>query len=137
MTQRSRVALKVLLGITGAIMIIAGATTAVFGVAPSVPREGTVTAQVESEMRFYAVWYAVAGAALLRTLRNLDDDHMIVPGVAIGFFAAGSARLIAAAVVGKPHVSQILLMIVELVFPFVVIPWHRALVRAHGAGGIH
>lgn len=110
-------------------MVVAGAATVLLGAA-SVPDEGIVTPDVDTEMRFYAVWYVVAGVLLLRAVARVEAETWLIRVVAAGFFAAGCARILSWAVVGKPHASAIVLMVVELVLPVVIVLW-QAVVGRH------
>jgi hypothetical protein len=124
-----RTGLQVLLVITGAVMVIAGLATVLFG-AESVPGEGTITPGIDSEMRFYAVWYVVAGVFLLRSVRLVDSEGATIRLVAVGFFVAGCARALSWMVEGKPVTFQIVLMVIELALPLLVVPWQRSLAKS-------
>ena len=64
--------LRILLTVVGVVMLGAGSLSVVFG-ASSVLGSGDVATDVDSEMRFYAVWYVVAGAFLLRATRRIES----------------------------------------------------------------
>jgi hypothetical protein len=106
-------------------MLVAGSLSVVFG-ASSVLGADQVTAEVDSEMRFYAVWYVVAGAFLLRATRRVESETWTIRLVAAAFFVAGCSRILSWVVVGRPHQSQLILMVIELILPLVVIPWQAA-----------
>jgi Domain of unknown function (DUF4345) len=91
---------------------------------------GEVVPSVDSELRFYAVWYVFAGAALLRAVPEVEDAKITVRAVGVAFFAAGCGRLVSLVVVGRPHLSQLVLMVIELILPFVIIPWQASVARA-------
>jgi hypothetical protein len=112
----------------GLVAFIAGLATVVFGVASIVGAED-VSGTVDSEMRFYATWYAAAGAVVLRSARRLDSEGWVIRGVAAAVFVAGCSRALSWVTVGEPHVVAKVLMIVELVLPFIIVPWHAAIVR--------
>jgi hypothetical protein len=118
----------------GAVMVVAGAVTVILGAA-FVPNEGTVTPDVDSEMRFYAVWYVAAGALLLRAVARVESETWVIRLVAAAFFAAGCARLLSWIVVGKPHVAALVLMGLELLLPLVIVPWQAAVARRSPASG--
>lgn len=120
--------LRVLLRIISVVMVVAGSATVVLGVG-SLPASGDPSAIVDSEMRFYAVWYVVAGLVLWRASANVADATWFVRVVGIAFFAAGCARFVSWLVEGAPHWSQAALMVIELVIPLVMIPWQTALSR--------
>jgi hypothetical protein len=87
-----------------------------------------VTADVDSEMRFYAVWYVVAGAFLLRATRRVESETWTIRLIAAAFFVAGCSRILSWVAVG-PHLSQLILMVIELILPLVVIPWQASVAR--------
>lgn len=99
----------------------------IFGAASVAGVDGP-TPEVDSEMRFFAAWYAGAGVLLLRAIPRVESERTIVRGVAYLFFLAGCARLLSLAVVGKPHPFTLVLMAIELLFPFLILPWHAAVV---------
>ncbi len=125
MTRRG---LQILLGFMGCVASIAGTLSVLFGTYLQ-PSHGVVVPSVDSEVRFFAVWYVFAGVALLRAVPKVEEARTTVWAVGIAFFMAGCARLLSWVVVGKPHPSQVVLMVIELVIPFVIIPWHSAVVR--------
>ena len=125
--------MQLFLTFMGLVMVVAGTLTVLFG-ASSVPREGVVTPDVDSEMRFYAVWYPVVGMLLLRSVPQVEAATTIVRLVGAGFFVAGCARALSWAVVGQPHTIAIVLMVIELVLPLVIIPWQRAAVARASDG---
>jgi Domain of unknown function (DUF4345) len=123
-----RSGLQALLAVMGTVMVVAGAATVVLGAA-SVPGVDVAAPDVDSEMRFYAVWYVVAGVAVLRVVRDVESATTTVRLVAAGFFTAGCARILSWVVVGRPHAIAIVLMVLELVLPIVIVPWQAALAR--------
>ena len=126
--------MQVLLIVLGLVMVGAGTWTVVLG-ADSVPRAGIVTPDVDTEMRFYAVWYVVAGVMLLSATRRVESERFLIRLVAAGFFAAGCARILSWIAVGKPHVIAIVLMVLELVRPLVIVPWQSVVGRETDADG--
>ncbi|MDQ3957684.1 MAG: DUF4345 domain-containing protein [Actinomycetota bacterium] len=119
---------ETLLRFLGLVAFVAGAATAVLGVTSVVGAE-EVSGTVDSEMRFYAVWYAGAGLLLLRSARRIEAETTMIRWIAGALFVAGCARAPSWIFVGEPHVVAKALMIAELVLPFVIVPWHAALVR--------
>lgn len=99
------------LTIVGIVAVAAGGHTVLTG-GDSVLNHGDVSAGVDSELRFYAAWYAV-----------------IVRAVGAAFFLAGSARLLSLVTVGSPHAFALVLMVVEFVIPVVIVPWQAAVAR--------
>lgn len=114
-----------LLRVMSLVMMAAGAGTALLGAGSIVGADGA-SAVVDSELRFYAIWYAVAGVVLWRALPTIEKDKWLIRTISIAFFAAGCARALSWFVVGRPHGFQIVLMSVEIALPLVIVSWHAA-----------
>jgi len=114
--------------VVGSVAVVAGAATMLFG-ASIVPDRGHVTPSVDSEMRFYGVWYAAAGVLLLRTVRTVETAGTTVRAVAACFFLAGCSRVISLVVLGRPHVTQLALMALELALPPLIVLWQSRVSR--------
>ena len=123
-----RTLFQVVFGLVGLVALTFGALSALFGSA-LIPGGGTVSASVESELRFYAVWYAAAGVAILWTLRRVEEARPLVRAISGAFFIAGAVRVISIIAVGRPDSIFVVLMVIELALPFVLIPWHNAITR--------
>lgn len=123
-------AFRGLLILLGSVAIVAGLGTAVLGV-DSVVGAGEVSPTVDSEMRFYAVWYVGAGALLLWSARNLERAGALIRGLAGLLFLAGLSRGLSWVTVGEPHALSKTLMVIELVLPFLIVPWQIALSRGN------
>jgi hypothetical protein len=124
-----RTGLQVLLTILGVVMLAAGAVALIFG-ATSVVGVEEPSPAVDSEMRFFATWYAASGVLLLWASPRLEARGSLIRWVAVVFFIAGCARAISWLVVGEPPGIAMLLMVIELAFPFVIIPWQGAVERS-------
>jgi hypothetical protein len=124
----SRRGLEVFLAILGAVALGFGALAVITGTA-LIPNGGAAPASVDSELRFYAAWYAAAGVVLLRAARRLDSHGATVRAVSAVFFLGGCARVLSIIVVGTPHPLFVVLMAIELAIPAIVLPWHSAVVR--------
>ena len=109
-------------------MVVAGAAGVVLG-ARTVLDPGAFTATVDSEMRFFAVWYAAAGVLVFHAARDVGSSTTLIRVVAGAFFVAGLARLLSWATIGRPHWTQLVLMVVELVLPAIIVGWHAAATR--------
>jgi Domain of unknown function (DUF4345) len=127
--ERVRTGLQVFLTVLGCVAVVAGAVTLIFG-ATSVIGVEDPTPAADSEMRFFAVWYAAAGVALLRGVPRLETQGDLIRGIAVVFFIAGCARGLSWIVVGEPPGVARLLMVIELALPFVIIPWQASVARA-------
>jgi Domain of unknown function (DUF4345) len=130
----SRKALQLVLSALGAVATAAGARGMVQGAAEVVDA-GSYSSNVDSEYRFYAAWYHVAGLVLLRAARQPEDATVAVRLFSGGLFAAGCARLLSARTVGSPHRLQRLLMGLEFAIPVVLIPWQRQVAVTANRGG--
>ena len=109
-------------------MVFAGLAGVILG-SRTVPDPGALRPTVDSEMRFFAVWYAAAGLLLLRSVSTPEGEFDYIRIVSGAFFLAGCARGLSWAVVGAPHASQKILMAIELVLPLVILPWLAAVRR--------
>jgi hypothetical protein len=123
-----RTLFRVVLGAVGLVALAAGAGTVLFSSA-IIPGVGEAEPSLDSELRFYAAWYAVAGGAVLLRLPRIETATTLVRLVACAFFVGGCARVISLFVVGRPHPFFVALMIIELVLPVVLIPWQLAITR--------
>lgn len=130
--KTSRRALQVFLTILGSVALVAGLGTVLLGVDSLVGAE-PVSATVDSEMRFYAVWYVAAAIVLLRSVPRVESDGGTIRAIAGLFFIAGWSRVLSWLVLGRPHTLAVTLMVIELALPFVIIPWQAA-VRRSDAG---
>lgn len=121
--------LQLFLTIVGLVMITAGLLVVLFG-ASLVPREGVVTPDVDTETRLFAVWYAAAGIGLLRAVPRIESGQATVRLVGAAFFVAGCARLLSWFLVGRPHPQFLVLMVIEILLPLVVVPWHASIAKS-------
>lgn len=82
---------------------------------------GMSSPNVDSELRFYSVFWVAYGIIVLRAANSLDENFGLVPILAGLFFAGGAGRLLSVLAVGYPHPLFTVLMIVELVLPLLLI----------------
>jgi hypothetical protein len=129
-----RTGLQVVLTGLGCVAVVAGSVTLIFGAASVVGVENPTPA-ADSEMRFFAAWYAAAGVALLRLIPRVETAGNLIRGVAVVFFIAGCARGLSWVVVGEPPGVAKGLMVIELALPFVIIPWQATVERAATRSG--
>jgi hypothetical protein len=115
----------------GLIATAAGLDTVVRGVR-SLPGEGRLAKPaVESELRFYAAFYAAYGLVALRVAPRADQDTTAVRALAGALFLAGMARIAGWRAAGSPHPAQLALLTIELTTPPLIIASQRRL----AAGG--
>lgn len=113
-----------LLEVIGGIATLAGARGVVVGAAEA-PGHAAVSANVDSEYRFYAAWYLVFGLTLLRAARRGSFDRARAQECAIGFGVAAAGRLLSARRLGPPSRGQQVLLAIEVV----IVMWLGAALR--------
>jgi hypothetical protein len=124
----SRRGLQLVLTVIGAVAVVFGGLGVVRGAA-GVVEGGKVSANVDSEMRFFASWYAVLGALFLRAARRPESETTIVRAGGAGFFLAACGRTLSARTVGPPNRLFRTLMWLEFALPAVLVPWQSAVRR--------
>lgn len=124
----SRRGLQVLLLLLGVVALSAGLLT-LLGGAASIAGADDVSPSVDSEVRFYATWYALAGLGILHAARDPAAAGTTVRAVGAAFFVAACARVLSLIVVGRPHLLFVVLMVAEFLIPVVIVPWQAAVAR--------
>ena len=133
MTART---LQIFLGLLGIVALVAGMSTVLFGVRAIMGAE-VVTPTIDSEMRFFSVWYAGVGVLLLRVAPRAEFESKTIRAVFVLLFVAGCSRSLSWAVVGRPHTFSLVLMGIELVLPLIVVPWQAFASRSATTGDVH
>jgi hypothetical protein len=131
MTMGRRGLQRALVGV-GAVATTFGALGVLQG-GGGVLRGGTVSANVDSEMRFFASWYAVLGVLVLRAARRPESEATIVRACAAGFLLAACGRVLSMRALGPPSPVFKVLMGLEFAVPAVIVPWQLAIRRAANA----
>jgi hypothetical protein len=124
----TRQGLQVVLRILGLVAFVLGTLTVVIGGA-SVVGGGDVTPTIDSELRFYAAWYAAAGVVLLRAAPRVESAGPTIRAFCAVLFVCGLARLLSVITGGTPHPVALVLMVLEFVIPALVVPWQTAVAR--------
>jgi hypothetical protein len=106
----------------------AGLQTVILG-AGSVIGGGPVTPSFDSELRFYATWYVLAGVLILRAVSRVEAETFTIRAVFATLFFTGVARIISIVAVGAPHTFLMVLMGFELGLPIPIIPWQALVAR--------
>ena len=114
-----------MLGVVAAVFGAQGVLTGVAGVRNG----GKASANVDSELRFFSAWYAVAGLAMLRAARRVEADGATVRVICAGWLLAAAGRALSLMKVGKPDRLFRVLMGIELAIPAVIAPWQAAVAR--------
>jgi hypothetical protein len=104
------------------IPVVAGAATMLLG-ADSIPDSGPPTASMESELRFYSVWWIGAGVFIAWLAPRIEERTRELRAFCALLFLAGVSRVLAIVDVGWPHPSQVVLMAIELTLPIVLVAW--------------
>ncbi|MCI3948374.1 MAG: hypothetical protein K0R11_308 [Acidimicrobiales bacterium] len=129
MATRSGRRLGALLTAVGAVASFEGARGVLQG-ARQVVDGGPVSANVDSEYRFYSAWYAVLGVLVLGAASHPEREARVVRATAAGFLAAACGRALSARSAGPPHPLQRALMAVEFALPVVLVPWQARVARS-------
>ena len=125
----SRRTLQVALGILATVATTMGSSGVLRGTA-EVPDGGPVSANVDSEYRFYATWYLVLGLLLFRAARRPEEEAVVVRACGAGLLVAAGGRALSIRKLGHPHRFQQVLMALELLIPALLVPWHRSVLAA-------
>jgi hypothetical protein len=128
-----RIALQVLLAALGAVAFVAGLVT-VFTGAGGIPGNNPATPNLESELRFYATFWTGFGVLALYVSRRPERETMLLRGLALFLFLAGSARIFAWLASDRPDTLFLVLMGLELTLP-VFIVWAQARIARACAPG--
>jgi hypothetical protein len=114
-------AIALVVAITGFNVLLGGAS--------AIPGSSGVSAEatVDSELRFFSVFWLAYGGFCFWVARNIQAQFAFIPVIALAFFVGGLARLISMLSVGAPNIVLILAMILEFVIPIIiyVIYWKK------------
>ena len=77
-------------------------------------------ANVDSEFRFYSVFWITFGLFVIHTAKNLPQHMERVPLLLLIFFMGGVGRLMSYFAVGEPHILFMVLLYVELLLPLLL-----------------
>lgn len=115
-------ALRLVLGLLGAVAVVFGSVTVVTGGASIADGGAALSPSVESELRFYAAWFAAAGVVLLRAARDPLRHRTPIQWACAAVFAGACARVIGMITEGVPEPVYVALTVVEFAIPVVVLP---------------
>jgi hypothetical protein len=114
------------LRVLAVVPIVGGLATVVFG-SEIVRGHGASDAGVESELRFYATFYAGFGAYLWWIASAIAERGRELRAAAALLFCGGLARAVGVAVDGVPEADYLVLMGIELTLPWILVLWHSRL----------
>ena len=126
--SRSLRNLRRTLSVVGWVPILAGAATVVLG-AESIPDAGPENANLESELRFYAVWWIAAGCFVLWLAPRVGERTRELRVFCALLFLAGTSRLFAVLDTDWPSTGQLVLMVVEWTLAVVFVTWQARATR--------
>ena len=114
--------------VVAVIPIVTGGLTVALG-ADSVPSPGDPSPNLESELRFYSVWWIGAGLFLLWLAPRVEQRTLELRVFFALLFLSGVSRLLAAIDTDWPSTGQLILMGLELVLPVVFVTWQAKVAR--------
>ena|SRR5687767_4929164 len=114
-----------MLYVLAVIPILTGAWTVALG-AESVLGAGDASPELESELRFYSVWWIGAGLFLIWLAPRVEERTLETRVFCALLFLSGLSRLFAAFATDWPSTGQIALMVIELVLAVVLAVWQAA-----------
>lgn len=115
-------ALRLVLGLLGVVAVTFGTVTMLTGGAPIADGGAALSPSVESELRFFAAWFAAAGVVLLRSARDPLRHRMPIRWACAAVFTGACARVIGMVTEGVPEPVYVTLTVVEFAIPVVVLP---------------
>ncbi|MEM1125660.1 MAG: DUF4345 domain-containing protein [Bacteroidota bacterium] len=122
-----RRALQITMLVVAAVPLALGTMTFMFGAGQFLPPE-QVTASLDNQIRFYAVWFTVVFFLTIWCVRNLDIAGPVMRIMFITMALGGMARLYSISQLGLPDAPMIGTAVVEIgVLAF--IPWHAAVTQ--------
>jgi Domain of unknown function (DUF4345) len=122
------VTLRRTLYVLGVIPILAGAWTVVAG-SDSVPSAGHPSANLESELRFYSVWWIGAGLFVWWLAPRVEERTTELRVFCALLFLAAVSRLFAVLDTDWPSTGQIALMGVEFALAIGLPVWQARVAR--------
>ncbi|MEM1057588.1 MAG: DUF4345 domain-containing protein [Bacteroidota bacterium] len=126
-----RRALQITMLVVAAVPLTLGIVSFLFGAGQFLPAEH-ITASLDNQLRFYAIWFTAVFFLTVWCVRNLDVAGPVMRIMFIVMALGGVARLYSMSQVGLPDPPMIGAAIVEIgVLAF--IPWHAAVVRSRTA----
>jgi len=126
--HRSRRALQlVLIGV--ALLPVTTGTLAFWRGARAIPGARRWDAPVDGEVRYLSVWWTAAGLMLLRAVPGVEREAGVVRSVSVLVALGGLGRVRSMRREGLPHPLMVAAAAVEVLLPFVVIPWQRRIAR--------
>lgn len=127
------VALKYILYAVSLVAAITGLNVLLGGAAAVPGASGAVEATIDNELRFFSVFWLAYGGFCFWTSRNIQEQRIFVPIIALIFFMGGVGRLVSTILVGPPASILVPAMVLELVLPIVIYVLYRKLYKEDSA----
>ena len=119
--------LQITMLIVAAIPLVIGIINFILGAGRFVPTD-QITANLDNQLRFYAVWFTFVFFLTIWCVRNLEIAGPVMRIMFTTMALGGAARLYSMSQVGLPDPPMIVATVVEIsVLAF--IPWHSAVMR--------
>ncbi len=112
--------LKYVLYAISLVALVTGLNVLIGGAAAIPGALGGVEATVDNELRFFSIFWIAYGAFCFWVAKNIKDQSVFIPVIALVFFLGGVGRLISTLLVGPPADILMPAMILELVLPIVI-----------------
>jgi len=120
MTRTRQVTLAVL-----AVVAIAFGLLAVLTGTNFIPGSGQPGLGVDSELRYYAAWYVMAGVVLARVARDPVGQLWLLRAVRGALALGATGRVIGWISMGRPPMTFVVLLIVEYAISAALLLWSR------------
>ena len=120
-------ALQVVLAFVAVTPLVVGGLNLWFGAAMHMPAE-SVTPEIDSQIRFFAVWFMAAGALGAYMIPDVERHRGLFTIVFAAMGLAALARLMSAVTVGWPEASMLGAMVFEGAL-VLLIPWQALVAR--------
>jgi hypothetical protein len=127
--SQSRRNLQRLLVAIGLVPIVTGAVSLVLGT-DAIPEAGSPSANTESELRFYAVWWLGAGLFLASLAPRIEQRGRELRAVCALLVLGACGRALAIADAGRPQPIFVVLMTLEFLIPPALVLWQARVERA-------
>lgn len=121
------------LGTLASIPAASGLAGVLFGPRTLPGGENQVTATLDGEYRFTAVFWLATAPLIWSRLPRLEEDTTTLPLLMATVFAGGIARMLAWRHSGRPHAMFIPAIGLELVGMPAMAMWHRRVMRRAAA----
>ena len=126
--QRSRQLLQGLLVAVGVTPIATGIYAVLTGT-DGIPGDAAASANIDSELRFFAAFWIAYGVAALRVAAQVERQTLAVRALALVLFAGGIARVVAWIASGRPDALFLVLLALELLIPPLMVSWQSRVAR--------